>query len=66
MTGKFRRKTIDLKDELFKEIQSALGNKMIELGLQAAPVTSESQVKVTSAQQKQEVIPAMEIQPAAK
>ena len=65
ITGKFRRKTIDLKDELFKDIQSTLGSKMIELGLQAAPVTPESQVKVTSAQPKQEVIPAMEIQPVA-
>ena len=27
--GKFRKKTIDLKDELFMEILSVLGNKMI-------------------------------------
>ena len=48
--GKFRRKTIDLKDELFKDIQSVLGQKMIDMGLQAAPVTPESQVKVTQPQ----------------
>ena len=53
--GKFRRKTIDLKDELFKDIQSTLGNKMIALGLKQAPVTPESQVTVsqTSAIQPQ-------------
>jgi len=50
ITGKFRRKTIDLKDELFKEIQITLGNKMIELGLQPSPVTPESKVKVTTGQ----------------
>ena len=49
--GKFRRKTIDLKDELFKDIQALLGNKMVELGLQAAPVTPESKVKVTKVQE---------------
>ena len=48
--GKFRKKTIDLKDELFKEIQSVLGNKMIALGLKAAPVTPESQVQVAQVQ----------------
>lgn len=37
ISGKFRKKTIDLKDELFKEMQDALGNKMIELGLQPTP-----------------------------
>ena len=57
--GKFRKKTIDLKDELFKEIQSALGNKMIALGLQAAPVTPESQVKVTTNQPQAEVVQAV-------
>lgn len=48
--GKFRRKTIDLKDELFKDIQSVLGNKMIALGLKTAPVTPESQVQVAQVQ----------------
>ena len=48
--GKFRRKTIDLKDELFKEIQAVLGQKMIDLGLKAAPVTPELQVQVTQSQ----------------
>jgi hypothetical protein len=57
--GKFRRKTIDLKDELFKEIQTSLGNKMIALGLKQAPVTPESQVTITqaSAVQPQPVAP---------
>ena len=49
--GKLRKMTIDLKDELFKEIQSVLGNKMIDLGLKAAPVTPESQVQVAQVQQ---------------
>ena len=44
MTGKFRRKTVDLKDEIFKDMKSALGNKMIALGLQAAPVKPEAHV----------------------
>lgn len=56
ITGKFRRKTIDLKDELFKEIQNTLGNKMIELGLKAAPVTPESKVQVVPVQQNTEVV----------
>ena len=51
--GKFRRKTIDLKDELFKDIQSVLGQKMIDMGLKAAPVTPESQVKVSQPQMYQ-------------
>ena len=49
--GKFRKKTIDLKDELFKEIQAVLGQKMIDLGLKTAPITPESQVQVARAQQ---------------
>ena len=48
--GKFRKMTIDLKDELFKEIQSALGNKMIDLGLKAAPVKPEEQVQIAQVQ----------------
>lgn len=44
--GKFRKKTIDLKDEIFLEMRSVLGNKMIELGLQAAPVKPAEQVAV--------------------
>ena len=46
--GKFRRKTIDLKDELFKSIQSSLGNRMIALGLQPAPVTPTPAVTVAT------------------
>lgn len=62
--GKFRRKTIDLKDELFKEIQSALGTRMIELGLQAAPVTPESQVQIKQIQPPtEEVAKAIVAQP---
>lgn len=46
--GKFRRKTIDLKDEIFKDIQATLGNKMIDLGMAAAPVKPENQVVVSN------------------
>ena len=46
ITGKFRRKTIDLKDDLIKDFQNACGNKMIALGINKAPVTPESQVMV--------------------
>ena len=49
ITGKFRRKTIDLKEELYKEVRTAVGNKMISLGLQAAPVKPEEQVTVAQA-----------------
>ena len=71
ITGKFRRKTIDLKDELFGEIRSALGNQMIALGLKAAPVTPESQVAVVqpSAPQAvvaQPVVTAPQVQPASQ
>lgn len=48
--GKFRKMTIDLKDEIFKEIQSVLGNKMIDLGLKAAPITPEAQVQTVQTQ----------------
>ena len=44
--GKFRRETVDLKDEMFAEMRSALGNKMIALGLRAAPVKPADQVTV--------------------
>ena len=37
--GKFRKKTIDLKDDIIKDIQATLGNKMIALGVAPAPVT---------------------------
>ena len=50
ISGKFRKMTIDLKDELFKEIQSALGNKMSDLGLKAAPIKPEAQVQIVQAQ----------------
>lgn len=50
ISGKFRRKTIDLKEDLFKDIQSTLGNKMIELGIQSAPVPPESKVAMSQPQ----------------
>lgn len=65
ISGKFRRKTIDLKDELFKEIQTALGNKMIELGLQAAPVTPESKVIVSQPAQPVQATQPVTVQPVA-
>ena len=49
--GKFRKKTIDLKDELFKEIQTVLGQKMVDLGLNTAPVTLEPKTQVIKYQQ---------------
>ena len=42
--GKFRRKTIDLKDDITKDIQATLGNKMIALGVAPNPVTPTPQV----------------------
>ena len=47
VTGKFRKKTIDLKDELFKEIRIVLGDKMIELDTAQAPVTPQPKVAVS-------------------
>ena len=44
--GKFRKKTIDLKDELFKEIRAVLGDKVIELGTTQAPTTPQPEVTV--------------------
>ena len=61
--GKFRKKTIDLKDELFMEIQSILGNKMIELGLKAAPVIPESQVQIVQAQPISKPVEIMQPEP---
>ena len=59
ISGKFRRKTIDLKDELFKDIHNKLGTKMIELGLKEAPATPESKVIVAPAQQQKVPIQAV-------
>ena len=61
--GKFRKKTIDLKDELFKEIQSVLGNKMIDLGLKAAPVIPESQVQIVQTQPISKPVEIMQSEP---
>lgn len=35
--GKFRRKTIDLKNELFKSMQTAVGEQLIAMGIEAKP-----------------------------
>ena len=61
--GKFRKKTIDLKDELFMEIQSILGNKMIELGLKPAPITPEAQVQIVQAQPISKPVEIMQSEP---
>jgi hypothetical protein len=61
--GKFRKKTIDLKDELFMEIQSVLGNKMIELGLKSAPIKPEAQVQIVQAQPISQPVEIMQPEP---
>ena len=61
--GKFRKKTIDLKDELFMEIQSVLGNKMIELGLKPAPIKPEAQVQIVQAQPISQPVEIMQPEP---
>lgn len=61
--GKFRKKTIDLKDELFMEIQSVLGNKMIELGLKSAPIKPEAQVQIVQAQPISKPVEIMQSEP---
>lgn len=57
ITGKFRKGTIDLKDKVFEEIHVALGNQMIALGLQAAPVSPQAQVVVNTPQTVQAATP---------
>ena len=69
INGKFRKKTIDLKDELFKEMQTALGNQMFALGTQPAPVAPQPQAAVVAqpqpvAQPMQVIQPAQPVQPA--
>lgn len=61
--GKFRKKTIDLKDELFMEIQSVLGNKMIALGLKSAPIKPEAQVQIVQAQPISKPVEIMQPEP---
>lgn len=39
ITGKFRRETINLKEELFTAIQTEIGNKLLSLGYYPAPST---------------------------
>lgn len=66
ISGKFRRKTIDLKEDLFKDIQSTLGNKMIELGIQPAPITPESKVAMNQPQVSQSSNPVAIAVPVAQ
>lgn len=69
VSGKFRIKTIDLKDELLGEIRSTLGNHMLESGAQVAqaapsPTTNETIAKQPkSVQTSQPLVP---LQPAQK
>lgn len=42
--GKFRRKTIDMKDDIIKDIQATLGNKMIDLGVSTSPAVPKPQI----------------------
>lgn len=49
ITGKFRKGTIDLKDLLFSEIQSALNKEMVSLGL-SITTTSSHQKEVAQTQ----------------
>lgn len=64
IAGKFRTKTIDWKDELISEIRSALGNKMLELGVQTAPVNPAMKVTVTQPQTTPKEQPLVALQPA--
>lgn len=64
--GKFRRKTIDLKDDLFKEIQTALGNRMLELGLKTVKADPLSQVTVNEPQPTKTISQAPTISEPAK
>ena len=56
ISGKFRRKTIDLKEELTKEIQSILAHQMMAIGSSTTPVAAETpvNVKTPSAQPQQQ------------
>ncbi len=56
--GKFRRKTIDLKDELFKSAQSAIGDLLIAKGVNKVPVTAETVAPMTK------IVPATPTVPA--
>ncbi len=47
-TGKFRRKTIDLKDELFESIRSVLGNEVLAMGVEKAEQAPTTVVTPTS------------------
>lgn len=42
--GKFRRKTIDFKDELFNEVRTTLANQMIALGLTISATSTDASV----------------------
>ena len=69
INGKFRRKTIDLKDELFKQIQIALGDQLLNPETQPEPAAPQPQVVVAAqpqpvAQPVQVIQPAQPVQPA--
>ena len=58
-TGKFRTKTIDLKDELFEEIRSALGNEVLAMGVQqdkeiATPISPVTPVETPKIEKQEE------------
>lgn len=56
--GKFRRETIDLKDELFKSVQTAIGEKLIAMGVQPAPVAPAAVVTTVAIVPTEPVAPA--------
>ena len=64
ISGKFRTKTIDWKDQLISEIRTTLGNKMLELGVQAAPVNPATKVTVAQPQTTPKEQPLVTLQPA--
>lgn len=60
--GKFRRETIDLKDQLFKSIQEALGNKVLNSSQMA--VTTTPGITATPVSSTTTVITATPVAPA--
>ena len=67
VTGKFRAKTIDLKETLFNDLRAAFGNRLIEMGLKEAPkkevdptvlvsVANHQEVKAKKAEQPKEQV----------
>ena len=60
VSGKFRKKTIDIKDNLFQEIRTTLGNQMVDIGLEAATTTPQAETN----QPAQVIQPMQVVQPA--